>query len=98
MKRLFLIAAFSVFASTTLAQDKPPQTLITNVHIFDGVSEQRTENASVLIEGNRIKTISTDAISADSATVIDGGGRTLMPGLADTHVHLAFASLHQLQF
>ncbi|WP_428687530.1 amidohydrolase family protein [Roseibium sp.] len=71
-----------------LAQDKPPQTLITNVHVFDGKTEQRSENASVLIEGNLIKSISTDPISADGATVIDGGGRTLMPGLIDAHVHL----------
>ena len=30
------------------------------------------------------------------ATVIDGGGRTLMPGLADTHTHIAFGSLPQM--
>jgi hypothetical protein len=29
-------------------------TLITNVHVFDGVSEPRIENASVLVEGNLI--------------------------------------------
>ena len=27
--------------------------------------------------------------------MIDGGGRTLMPGLPDTHVHLACASIRQ---
>ena len=87
-------AILLAYSAPVFAQEvDQPQTLFTNVHVFDGVNEQRIENANVLVEGNLIKTISTDAISADGATVIDGGGRTLMPGLADTHVHLAFSTL-----
>ena len=97
MKKLACALLFAIFSTAATAQDTPPQTLITNVHVFDGKSDQRLENASVLIEGNLIKAVSTDAISANGATVIDGGGRTLMPGLADTHVHLAFSSLPQMQ-
>ena len=42
----------------------------------------------MLVEGNKIKAISAGEIEAGSqATVIDGGGRTLMPGLIDMHVH-----------
>ena len=55
---------------------------------FDGVNEARIENASVLIEGNLIKAVSTEAIEAAGATVIDGGGRNLIPGLIDAHVHM----------
>jgi imidazolonepropionase-like amidohydrolase len=76
------------FAGAAFAQDPPPQTLFTNIHIFDGVNESRIENASVLVEGNLIKSISTDPIDAPDAMVIDGGGRTLMPGLIDSHTHL----------
>ena len=91
---LLAIAAIPTFA----AEEKPkPKTLFTNVHVFDGVKEKRIENANVLVEGNLIKQISTDPIKADGAAVIDGAGRTLMPGLADTHVHLAFASLPQMK-
>ncbi|CUK17385.1 putative chlorohydrolase/aminohydrolase [Ruegeria denitrificans] len=64
-----------------------PFTLFTNVHIFDGINEERIENASVLVEGNIIKEISSDAIDAPDAVVIDGDGRTLMPGLVENHVH-----------
>ena len=39
-----------------------------------GVNETRIENASVLVEGNLIKSISSDAIEASGAVVIDGGG------------------------
>ena len=62
--------------------------LITNVNVFDGKSEKLIEKANVLILDNKIKTISTKTIAANGATVIDGGGRTLMPGLIDAHLHI----------
>lgn len=96
MKKLFLTLSCIAFAPFAMAQDPAEKTLFTNVHVFDGVNEQRIENANVLIEGNLIASISTDPISADGATVIDGAGRTLMPGLSDTHTHIAFASLPQM--
>ncbi len=83
---IFLSSVFGTFA---LAQDtEESQTLFTNVHVFDGVNEARIENASVLIEGNLIKSVSTEAIDAPNATVIDGGGRTLTPGFIELHAHL----------
>ncbi len=79
------------FSSLALGQDEAPTlTLFTNVHIFDGVSEERLAG-NVLVEGNLIKQVSAAAISAPGATVIDGGGGTLMPGLIEAHAHL---SLH----
>ena len=90
MKRIASgLASILLFAGVAFAQDEPSQTLFTNVHIFDGVNEARIENANVLVEGNLIKTVSTEAIDAPGATVIDGGGGTLMPGLIDAHVHFA---------
>lgn len=44
---------FALAASVAVAQDNPAsQTLITNVHVFDGVNKARVENANVLIEDN----------------------------------------------
>jgi hypothetical protein len=65
MYRLVLLLFVLIIASTpTLAQDADtkPQTLFTNVNVFDGENEALTENANVLIEGNLIKTVSTDPI------------------------------------
>jgi len=70
--------------------DAPTQTLFTNVQIFDGNNEARLAG-NVLVEGNLIKQVSVETISAPGATVIDGGGGTLMPGLIEAHAHL---SLH----
>ena len=52
------------------------------------MNAERIENANVLVEGNLIKTVSTSAIKARGATLVDGGGRTLMPGLIENHAHL----------
>lgn len=75
------------FATSALAQNTPTQTLFTNVHIFDGVNEERIENANVLVEGNIITAVSREPLAAANARIIDGGGRTLMPGLIDSHSH-----------
>ncbi len=88
--RIHLLVAL-LAATAVSAQQDPAQTLITNVHVFDGVNDGRIENANVLIEGNLIAAVSTDPISAEGATVIDGGGRTLIPGLIDVHWHTTYA-------
>jgi imidazolonepropionase-like amidohydrolase len=51
---------------------------------------RRCEPAADLVEVNLIKEVSTAKIDAPGATVIDGGGRTLMPGLIDAHWHTMF--------
>ena len=63
-------------------------TLITNVNVFDGKNEKLIEKANVLVEGNKIKQVSTQKIEAADATIIDGGGRTLMPGIIGAHEHV----------
>ena len=78
-----------MFSAAAIAQDDVAEkTLITNVQIFDGVNDGLTAG-NVLVEGNLIKQVSADTIDAPGANVIDGGGRTLMPGLIDMHSHLS---------
>jgi imidazolonepropionase-like amidohydrolase len=63
-------------------------TLFQNVRIFDGKSTTLSPISHVLIRGNKIERISASTIAVDAGTrVIDGGGRTLMPGLIDVHWH-----------
>ncbi|WP_282157823.1 metal-dependent hydrolase family protein [Shimia thalassica] len=72
----------------TAQEDAPRQVLFTNVNIFNGVDGELMENGSVLVEGNLIKTVSADPIDAPDAYMVDGEGRTLMPGLIDMHSHM----------
>ncbi len=78
-----------VVTEVPAAGGNPAQVLFTNVNVFDGTSETLAPGMNVLVEGNLIKSISATPIKAGrDATVIDGDGRTLMPGLIDCHVHL----------
>ena len=67
--------------------------LFRNVMIFDGSGEGLFPG-EVLVEGNRIAAVGRRGhpVTATSATVIDGGGATLMPGLIEPHAHLTFTS------
>ena len=67
--------------------------LFTNVVVFDGVNEALLKDHSVLVSGNRITKLSAEAIVVEEGVqTIDGGGRTLMPGMIDVHTHLAITT------
>ena len=64
---------------------------ITNVTLIDVEKQKLVLNATVGIIGNSIVSVSTKsktALPAD-ATVIDGTGKFLMPGMTDAHVHFS---------
>jgi imidazolonepropionase-like amidohydrolase len=65
-----------------------PVTLFQQVRIFDGKGDTVSGPMNVLVRGNVIERITAAAIAPQASdTVIDGGGRTLMPGLIDMHWH-----------
>jgi len=75
--------------STTFAEESTnSQVLFTNVNIFDGKNDALAMGRDVLVEGNLIKQIGQGLKANEKAIVIDGGGRTLMPGLIDGHAHV----------
>lgn len=69
------------------------RTLFTNVMIFDGKGGNRFPG-EVLVHGDRIEAVASgdERLPRDGAQEIDGGGRTLMPGLVDGHAHLTWPS------
>jgi len=68
--------------------DHPSSVLIQNVNIFDGVNEKLAMDQDVLVEENKIKQIGKNLTAPKEATVINGDGRTLLPGFIDAHTHL----------
>jgi len=66
--------------------------LFRNVRIFDGQSGLVTGPSDVLVRGNRIERIAANQSPEPGATLIEGNGRTLMPGLIDMHWHTMLAS------
>ena len=76
----------------------PTAVLFENVRVFNGTASQLSAPTNVLVEGHVIKAISAGAIQAPTGmamTRIEGGGRTLMPGLIDNHVHILVSTSTQ---
>ena len=65
--------------------------LFKNARVFDGTNADCAEGQWIRVADGRIQEMSAQPLVAPTARVIDVGGRTLMPGLIDAHVH-AFAS------
>jgi imidazolonepropionase-like amidohydrolase len=64
-----------------------PQLLFKNFQLLEPSFGELRGGYQLLIEGETVKELSDKAIKAKDATVIDCGGRTVMPGLIDSHVH-----------
>ncbi|WP_327346948.1 amidohydrolase family protein [Streptomyces europaeiscabiei] len=64
--------------------------LITNTNLIDGLGGAPKAGTSVLMDAGRIAWIGPDenAPSIGDKHVIDGNGRSLIPGLINSHVHL----------
>lgn len=99
-RRGFMAGATGSFAALGLAgraraQEPPaPPIVLRNFQLFDGKSLRARGGMQVLVEGDRIKQVTSgDASAPQGAQIIDCGGGTLMPGLIDAHWHTMFAGL-----
>ena len=61
--------------------------LFKNARIFDGTNAECLEGMYLYIADGLIQEVSARPITAAGAQSIDVGGRTLMPGLIDAHLH-----------
>lgn len=63
-------------------------TAIVNCTLIDGTGADPAPNTTIVIEGERIERVGAGIEPPRDAEIIDAGGRTVMPGLIDCHVHL----------
>lgn len=66
---------------------EPKTTLFKKVTIYDAETNGFKKNQSVLVEGGKIAAVGKSVKAPEGATVIDGKGKTLVPGLWDMHHH-----------
>ncbi|HSH28000.1 MAG TPA: amidohydrolase family protein [Wenzhouxiangella sp.] len=91
MKSLYGIIAILLAAIGTLLLLPGPAdgnrgiTAITSVRVFDG--ERLIDNANLLIKNGRIAEVGPQVTVPEEARVVEGRGRTVLPGLIDAHVH-----------
>ena len=58
--------------------------------LIDGTGAEPTQDATVVIEGSKIKAVGREASIPGTAEVIDAKGKTVMPGLIDAHMHFYY--------
>jgi imidazolonepropionase-like amidohydrolase len=89
MGQFIVVLAAVVAAAGPRAQQARPALVIRGVTLVDGTGHAPIANATVVVEGDRITQISTQAMTPPAgAQVVDGRGKFLIPGLIDVHVHL----------
>ena len=80
----------TVELARTLTRRPKQPVAITNANVFDAATGQSAPGSTVLIDGNRIRAVGKDgSVTIPShAERIDAGGKALLPGLWDMHVHM----------
>ncbi|MAC81582.1 MAG: peptidase M38 [Rhodobacteraceae bacterium] len=62
--------------------------LFRNARVLDPEAGRLRPGMSVLVRGRRFAGVAEGAVDVPHATVVDLGGRVMMPGLIDCHVHV----------
>lgn len=87
-----LILAALLAVSPLSAPAQAPTLLVENARVIVGDGTV-LEQGSIVVFGDRIISVTTDRIRAPGAYRIDAAGKTVLPGLIDTHVHLLMEQL-----
>lgn len=62
--------------------------VLKNARLIDGLADQPQAGVSILVTGERVSQVERgDIPPPPGAQVVDLGGKTILPGLIDTHVH-----------
>ena len=68
--------------------------LFRNFQLLEPEFGELRSGYELLVEGDKVKELSEKPIKAGQADVVDCGGRTLMPGLVDSHVHVTLSEVN----
>lgn len=64
---------------------RPADFAVRGARVFDG--ERTLPVATVVVAGGRITAVGDGAVIPPGTPIVDGAGKTLLPGLIDAHVH-----------
>lgn len=87
-----MLLAVSAWQDNALASASSPRILYCNATIIDGTGTLPLMQSDILVEGERIVAVGVHAsldAQAGDARRVDLSGRYVIPGLIDSHVHLA---------
>jgi hypothetical protein len=86
--RILIIIALALATAPTTAQNRVM--VLEGGTLIDGTGNAPITDAVVVVDGNRIKAVGRrgQVTVPANANIIRLDGRTILPGLVDTHVHL----------
>ena len=84
-----LLSAGSLAVAAQQAEG-PARIFVDGGILIDGSGAQPGENPGILIEGERIHSLGGEAAGEPGTEVISAGGKWVLPGLFDLHVHITF--------
>ena len=82
--------ADSDLMTTATLTERGRLTALRAAWLFDGMSSALVHDPLVVIDGGTIVTVDSGVAAPDGVDLVDLDGAALLPGLIDTHVHLAF--------
>jgi imidazolonepropionase-like amidohydrolase len=84
------LVTIAIFLGSLNALAQAPTVVLEGGTLIDGTGGNPINNAVVVIEGNRIKSVGTrgQVTYPSNARIINTDGKTILPGLVDGHVHL----------
>lgn len=91
-----MFAGFGLAPREVRAQTSGAPLLLTNLQYFDGNTLSFHRGTDILIEGGRITGLPTAGQGPADAERIDCGGRSVIPGLIDSHWHATLAAVSQI--
>lgn len=86
---ILLSLTLGVLSAPGVSQATTDVLVLSHASLIDGISARPLRNVTVVVRGGRIQSVSRTRVRVPAgAKVIDLGGRWLLPGLIDAHVHL----------
>ncbi len=90
-RRAVLLAALTALgvALPARGQQAPGTLILKHANLIDPTQAQPVRDATVIVSGGKIQRVATGVVTEPAgAQVLDLGGKYLLPGLIDAHVHI----------
>jgi imidazolonepropionase-like amidohydrolase len=88
MHRTFALLVVCLLLPIAATAQAPARLAIRAGKLIDGRGEKPLENPLILVEGDKVVSVTAGGSAPPGVQVVDLGNATLLPGFIDTHTHL----------